>query len=131
MLKYLAGLLLFSAATFASAQDSCDEAYSTPDVNLCAAKDLDQAEIALNKTYQSVLDELLTESKDNPDAGEARKQLINAQRMWVQFREDDCQAIFTLWRSGTVRTLQYLTCMQNHAEQRTKELGNYVRGSEP
>jgi uncharacterized protein YecT (DUF1311 family) len=131
MLKYLAGLLLFSAATFASAQDSCDKAYSTPDVNLCARKDLDRAEIALNKTYQSVLAELLTESKNNPDAGEARKRLINAQREWVQFREDDCQAIFTLWRSGTVRTLQYLTCMQNHAEQRTREFGNYVPGSEP
>ena len=131
MSKYLLAFFLYAASCCAVAQDACEKAYTTPEINACARKDLDRADAALNSMYQSVLTRLTKASKDEPESGEAKLQLIAAQREWVRFREDDCQAIFTLWRTGTIRTLQYLTCMQSHAEQRTKELHNYVPDSKP
>jgi uncharacterized protein YecT (DUF1311 family) len=131
MSKYLLALFLYATSYCAVAQDACEKAHTTPEINACARKELDLADVALNSMYQSVLTQLTQASKDEPESGEAKLQLIAAQREWVRFREHDCQAIFTLWRTGTIRTLQYLTCMQMHAEQRTKQLHNYVPGSEP
>lgn len=43
----------------------------------------------------------------------------------MKFREADCNALYELYRDGTIRTVMYIGCMQAHAEQRIKELKEY------
>jgi len=116
-------LLLFPLV--ALADDACDRAVSDPEINECVARDFERADKALNAAYRKTLSELQAQGKDQPEALEARATLIKAQRLWVEFRENDCDALFTLNQSGTIRTAMYYGCMTSHAQQRTKELEDF------
>lgn len=59
------------------------------------------------------------------DKSDLKKQLIDAQRVWVKFREADCQAIYTLWSDVTIRNAMYIECMSTRAQQRIKELNEF------
>lgn len=127
MTRPLATLVLLLASSHACASPPCDKAITTLDINECAKQDLDRAEEILNKTYRSVLARLAKDGKDDSDAAQARQELIGAQRIWITYRAADCKAIYTLWQSGTMRTLMHHSCMKGHAEQRTKELSDYLQ----
>lgn len=99
----------------------CGSALSTPEVNECARRDHEKVEARLNQVYKRTLASLVEE----PDALDAKAQLIIAQREWVKFRELDCQAKFTLHQSGTIRTLVYFGCMDNHAQARIAQLEDW------
>ena len=126
ILKIFLALLLAAVAPCAFAQKSCDKAYTTLDMNACAKQELDLVEKKLNVKYQAVLKQLSQNAKDDPDSGEARTQLSLAQRQWIKFREADCQAIYTLWQSASIRSLMSLSCKQNRAEQRMEKLDEYL-----
>ncbi len=108
-MKYVAILTLFWA-TQALALD-CDKAIDTPDINACAKQDQEQVEVELNRVYQKVM-----KSLSKPDT----------ERLWVQFREADCDAVYLQHMSGTIRTVMHIGCMQSHAEQRIKELQDFM-----
>jgi uncharacterized protein YecT (DUF1311 family) len=105
----------------------CATAMADPDINECAARDLAQADATLNRVYRETLASLAELAAGNPDAKDARKQLVEAQRLWVKFRESDCDAVFTLNQGGTIRTAMYYGCMTQHAELRTKQLREFVQ----
>lgn len=107
----------------------CDKATSTPEINECGQLELNKAENELNLVYQRVL-KMMDKISKEPAIGDKtglKKSLIDAQRLWVKFREADCNTIYTLWSDGTIRTAMYLGCMRAGAEQRTKELRNYEK----
>ena len=98
----------------------CNKAVTTPEMNECAAIDQKKVEIRLNQTYQRVM-----KSLGGSDA-ETRKKLIEAQRAWIKFREADCAAVYQQHVGGTIRGLMYSGCMQSRAEQRIKELKQFM-----
>ena len=113
--------LLF--AVLANAEKSCMEtAVSDSDYNECASHEFDSAEAVLNATYKEALSAL---SKGGPDGLETKKELIQAQRYWIQFRKSDCDAIYAFNQGGSVRIPEAFMCMKRHAEQRTKELHQF------
>ncbi len=117
-------LLALSATTagFDFSHLNCNKAFTDPEINECARRDHEKLEAKLNLTYKRTLAQLT----DDPDALEAKKQLISAQREWVKFRELDCQAKFTFNRGGSIRTIVYFGCMDNHANQRIAQLENWT-----
>lgn len=99
----------------------CNKAITTPDINQCAYAEQQKVELKLNQTYQRVLKML-----SRPDeTSNVKASLVKAQRAWVVFREADCTAIFDFWEEGTIRTVQRIGCMQEHAEFRIKQLERY------
>jgi uncharacterized protein YecT (DUF1311 family) len=118
-------LALVSIATLSHAKVDCQKAITTPDINACAQAEFEQVEKQLNDTYRRVM-----QSLSKPDDGIAyadiKKSLIEAQRAWVVFRQKDCDAYFTLYAAGTIRTVMYIGCMQGHAERRIKALEEYA-----
>jgi uncharacterized protein YecT (DUF1311 family) len=121
----LLALATVSIATLSHAKVDCKKAMTTLDINACAQADFEVVEKKLNDTYRRVM-----KSLSKPDEGlayaEIKKGLIEAQRAWVVFRQKDCDAYYTLHASGTIRTVMYIGCMQNHAEQRIKTLEEYA-----
>lgn len=113
MTKPLLILALLSCTTAAHALD-CKNAVTTPDMNACAAREQKEVEANLNRVYQRVLKTV--------SAPRVRTQFVAAQRLWVKFREADCQTVYQQHADGTIRTLVYLGCLQNRAETRIKEL---------
>ena len=70
-MKLWFALLLALAPGFALAGD-CDDAVSTPDIDECAAQELERAEVELNAAYKKVLAGLQGMGHEMPDALEAR-----------------------------------------------------------
>lgn len=125
----LAGMLvccLFAAegvlnSSFA-AEDPCNAAKTTVEINACAKAAFDRADRALNATYQKVL-----ATFDAPDGlgrprDQDKKSLIQAQRHWVQFREANCFTVWLRYAEGTIRVSQKLACMEELARQREAQL---------
>lgn len=119
---------LFSMAGDAPASLDCANAISTPDINTCTKIELDKQELKLNQTYQrvlSVFDALSKPPMQGADKSKLKKQLIEAQRLWVRFRKADCNTTYTFWSDGTIRGVMYLSCMIEKTNARIKELEAY------
>jgi len=109
----------------------CSKAFTTPDMNECARIEQEKVEAELNATYKRAL--AFLDGRDPPikeDAARAKAKLIEAQRAWITFRESDCEAVYSLNSSGTIRTLMWIGCMRSRAEQRIKELNRLMDGDD-
>ncbi|WP_349568809.1 lysozyme inhibitor LprI family protein [Azotobacter salinestris] len=123
-------LALCLSATLPSAASEapidCEAAVSTPDLEHCAALEQAKVERKLNAAYQKLVQHLSQPDTELDDYTAMRQKLLEAQRAWIRFREADCAAQYVMHASGTIRTLVHIGCMQERAEQRIKELENYV-----
>ena len=108
-----------------TAQADCAEATTTLEINDCAQQEFDKTEVELNRVWKQVM-AALDERADEPDVVAAKAQLRTAQKTWVNYREQDCQAVHTMHQSGSIRTLMYLGCMTSHADRRTRELSEWL-----
>lgn len=108
----------------------CAKANTTPEINECAHAEQQKVEQKLNATYQAALnflDQMDPLVKD--DAVKAKAKLIEAERAWIKFREADCDAVFSLNASGTIRTVLRIGCMKSHAQSRIQDLENLMNGA--
>ncbi|KAF3999406.1 uncharacterized protein YecT (DUF1311 family) [Glaciimonas immobilis] len=115
-------IFVLPLTAFAEAADPCKTQNNTMEINACGQKQFEQGDKALNQAYQALLKKLST--KDTPDYRNSviRPYVITAQRAWITFRENDCKGLYTYNEGGTLRNVIYLTCMTDHAAQRTKDL---------
>jgi uncharacterized protein YecT (DUF1311 family) len=123
---FLFPILFLSNQVFAL---DCEKAITTPDINECGRIELDKVEKELNLVYQRVL-KMMDKISKEPSAennSDLKKSFIDAQRLWVKFREADCQTTYTFWSGGTIRGAMYIGCMQARAKQRIKELQEYEK----
>lgn len=104
----------------------CKKAISTADVVQCIAIELDKTEAKLNQAYQRLVKQLTQPDTAQDNYTEYRNKLLKAQRAWIKFREADCDTQYTMHKSGTIRNAIYLSCKQQRAEQKIKELNNYA-----
>ncbi|WP_431259066.1 lysozyme inhibitor LprI family protein [Roseateles chitinivorans] len=114
-----AALAIFAASS-AHALD-CANAVSTVDMNDCAKQEQQQVEKQLNDVYRRVLAETPVKVGSVKPA-KPKDSLVAAQRLWVKFREADCKAVLDLWSDGSIRNVQYLACLRDHAQLRIKQL---------
>lgn len=108
------------------ARVDCEKAVSTPDLNHCAALEQEKVERKLNAAYQKLVQQLTQPDTELDDYTAMRQKLLEAQRAWIRFREADCAVQYAMHASATISTLIHIGCMQERAEQRIKELENYV-----
>lgn len=108
---------LCSLAAFACEEHriDCDKAYSTYDINQCAAMELDKAK-------QQLTDYLGTALEHHRDDAELVAAIQSAQQDWERYANAHCQAVYTQWRDGTIRGVMALSCMTELTQQRTHEL---------
>jgi len=118
-------LLLIITASSARASDLCDKAYTTIELNKCGESEYQKADNKLNAAYRAALK--ISESiEDAQQRKDTRQALVEAQWIWVKFRDKDCDAVYNLWSSGTIRGVAYWGCMYDRTEQRTKELESFT-----
>jgi uncharacterized protein YecT (DUF1311 family) len=112
----------------AQSSDPCKTQSNTIEINECASLTLKAKDRELNQAYRSLLDALKQEAKEgDADLVEARRRLMEAQRSWIMFRDNDCEGKYSFWEGGTIRGAMYLGCMIERTEQRTKELRSWTR----
>jgi uncharacterized protein YecT (DUF1311 family) len=110
----------------AQAGELCDKAVTTIEINQCSQAEHQAADRKLNVAYQAALKRIESELSDTQQGKDTKKGLMEAQRLWVRFRDKDCKAIYSLWSDGTIRGGMYWGCMIGHTEQRIRELESFT-----
>ena len=116
-----------AAAVVRPRKPNCDSPGTTLEIHDCLHAKLKKTEATLNATYQRALREF--SKPDIPGSihfSEAKRDLIEAQRAWVTYREKDCSAVYALAVGGSVRGQLSLECMQDRTEQRIRELEQFL-----
>lgn len=120
-------LLFLPFAAPAQNENPCQTQRNTIEINECAKLTLAEKDKALNAAYQKLLKSLVAEDKaDKTNYADVRKQLLEAQRSWISYRDNDCKAKYTLYETGTIRGAVYWSCMIERTEQRTSELEQWT-----
>lgn len=121
-------LLLFFVNSYAEATLAidCTKAYSAQEVEHCALIALDKTEALLNASYHKLVEQLTQPDTEQDNYTEYRKKLLTAQRAWIKFRDADCDTQYAMHSSTAIGKTMYFTCQQQRAEQRIKQLDNYV-----
>ena len=127
-------LLILTCATLswslaaAQSADPCANAEDTIEINKCLDKVFKAKDRELNEAYQSLLKQLSTSnSTDKTDYPGIKKELADAQRAWIVFRDSDCSALYKFWETGSIRGIKYAYCRIEHTEQRTIQLKRWAR----
>ncbi|ELH4920530.1 lysozyme inhibitor LprI family protein [Vibrio vulnificus] len=93
----------------------CDTAFTTIEVNQCAAIELDAAKTELEKYLKASFDH----NSFDPKLVEAMKL---AQTDWQTYMSSHCDSVYTQWRDGTIRGVMGISCKTKLTKQRTHEL---------
>ena len=133
-LQLVLNLLVLTCAalswSFAGAQnaDPCANEENTVEINMCLDRVFKARDRELNEAYQSLLKQLSTSnSTDKTDYPGIKKELADAQRAWIIFRDSDCTALYKFWETGTIRGIKYAYCRIEHTEKRTIQLKRWAR----
>ena|ERR1700677_2676568 len=92
-----------------------DPHLSQAGLNECFANEAHAAEMTLQRTYNHYLKLLKDADKKN---------LIEAQKAWVRYRDAECSAYGGQFEGGSMQPMQYDSCRLSTASQRNKELRN-------
>ena len=118
-------LALLASAVIAAPSEPC-KSDDPASIQQCITADLAAKDKQLNTAYQKVLQGLTPQIKDNPiDYAAVKRLLVEGQRAWIRFRDNDCNALAPLIASGTSRMVAVVECKIQRTEQRTKELKSW------
>jgi uncharacterized protein YecT (DUF1311 family) len=95
-----------------TSQDPCPGASTQEELNICAAKRFRMADDEMNRVYERIRLGL---------ASDRRVMLVQAQRVWMKYRDLDCQAEAKFKRGSLAPTRQGF-CLRDITEDRTKDL---------
>lgn len=111
----LAGLPLAAGAASDMAEDACAGAITTLAINHCADTQVQQAEGQL-EVYLAAAQQRYAADP------EALRALQAAQQSWSAYRQAHCDAVYALWREGSIRGLMHSDCMRQQTLQRSHDL---------
>lgn len=95
----------------------CKPDGNTSELKKCAADEYAIADKRLNQIYQQLIPKLRAEQK---------QRLIQAQRTWIQFRDQTCRFESSSYLGGTAEGLFFTTCLTKVTRQRTQDLQQYL-----
>jgi uncharacterized protein YecT (DUF1311 family) len=127
-------LLCVVAASPAATQDEevdCENAMAQQDMNACAAKDYEAADVELNavwKKARAAAKEMDAEYSD--DLKGADDALVAAQRGWIAYRDGQCDLAGFEARGGSMEPMLVSGCLADLTRKRTKELQEFIGGGE-
>jgi uncharacterized protein YecT (DUF1311 family) len=105
---------------------NCTDPQAQLEMNLCAARDFEEADAELNRLWREVIasararDREIDRSHDRQPTHEAT--LRNAQRAWITFRDAHCQHESFEARGGSMQPLLYEGCRASLTRERIKQL---------
>lgn len=124
-------LVLFLAAALLSQAPEpaldCDNVMTTLDVNACMAKALEAEEARMNAYLEAAIGVLREEAETPEQANAMAAELQASQKLWADYAESACQAVYSRWQAGTIRVSMALSCKQDLTLERTHALWvNYL-----
>jgi len=111
--------LLIASPTYAL---DCETAKTDLDIAQCELRALEKEDAAVATELQRVQAIFLQPDVREEDRLDALKAIEAAQNAWEAFREVDCQAVYAMNATGTIRHPAYAMCLRFHSKQRLMQL---------
>jgi uncharacterized protein YecT (DUF1311 family) len=108
-------IVLATAGIHAHSAPLCQGANATPESQKCMEAQIQKAEAQLSKYLEAAQAEADTLSSDPPRLGAAQK-------LWLQYREQQCGDAYLFWLAGTYRYEASLQCQLELTRSRTHEV---------
>ncbi|TLT06615.1 DUF1311 domain-containing protein [Aliarcobacter thereius] len=126
-------LFVFPVASVQAASNSpqdldCDNAYTTLDINRCMAQEVKAAKEVMDTYLQAVLKHKANKFEFDEDTSRSKRLLDEiqaSQKQWEAYAKALCDAVYTDWEGGSIRTVMSLSCQKQQIQQRTHDLWNY------
>ena len=121
-MRILAAAILFSIVTaHAFGMDCADQ--TQLGLDKCADASFQRADRALNDTYREVVRRL---------GGDDHKKrlLAAAETAWIALRDTECRFAVSSTENGSIYPMEYLVCLEDLTNKRTKNLQAYLRCEE-
>jgi uncharacterized protein YecT (DUF1311 family) len=117
----LLAILIFAslwAAPAALAYECQDQTQRGLDI--CADANFQKADAALNASYKEIVHRL-------KDAAPTTKLLVTAQKAWLAYRDAECAFSSSANSGGSIYPMVFSICLEEVTQQRTKELGVFLK----
>jgi uncharacterized protein YecT (DUF1311 family) len=114
---WFAFLTVLASGNGIAQQIDCQKATTTNDMKFCAEQSYKAADKRLNEVYQKVL---------SGETGEQKKLLIEAEEMWIKFRDDSCRFEITVSPDGREYPIFLNGCLEKLTRYRTADLEKYL-----
>ena len=111
---------------------NCDDPQAQIEMNLCAWRDFEAADAALNGQWAETSTKMKAlDAERLPDNQPGYfETLLEAQRAWLKFRDAQCLSEGFLARGGSAQPLLVAQCRAYLTEMRTEQLRNLSAGPE-
>lgn len=112
----LFSLILLMTAAPAQSQNrlDCNNALTQQAMNQCAGQDYAAADAELNETW--------SELRQAHDGGPSWQSIVDAQRLWIPFRDAHCESEAAPFEGGSIQPLIRDSCLAHVTRQRTEQL---------
>ena len=126
------GLVFLLAAGTAQAKpaDICEQPITQRDMTMCAARDYEEADAALNAQWSQTADVMRARDRDLDRVYDDRpgyfETLLAAQRAWLTYRDKHCTSAGYRYRGGSMEPMIVSGCKTKLTEQRTRELADLI-----
>jgi uncharacterized protein YecT (DUF1311 family) len=110
------------SAPLLAQQPNCNDAQTQQGMNICAGLSYENADRALNRTYQALVPNLSTTR---------RQKLTSAQLRWIAFRDAECEFYGSEAEGGTMQPLLVSGCKDQVTQRRTVDFNAYLAGKNP
>lgn len=123
-----------TAAVEQGQQDYCDNAQYQIEMNLCAAREFEGVDAALNEQWAETAARM--KALDAEVDGEHDKQpghfetLLEGQRAWLKYRDAQCLSESFMARGGSMQPMLVSQCMTYMTVLRTEQLRDLAAGPE-
>jgi len=99
-------------------KDPCPGAYSQYEMNVCAHREFQAADAALNRAYNQLSSKL--------DEGR-RAKLKEAELAWLKYRDGNCEFVSSEYEGGSIRPMIHSFCLADVTRARTAELKRQLK----
>lgn len=97
----------------------CKSPQTQAAINTCVSSSAEVADQKLNQVYQQL--------KSALKGSQREKLLIDAELMWVRFRDTNCAFERSSYQGGSIAPSIYYSCIEQTTKQRTEQLENYLK----
>lgn len=129
-LSTLAAMALLMAPSFAQEQEiDCENAMAQQDMNYCAYREFEAADIELNRVWQKARAAAKEADREySEDLKGEEKALLAAQRGWIAYRDGECELAGFEARGGSMEPMVVRGCLAEMTRKRTAELQQFIDG---
>ncbi len=98
----------------------CEGNGTQAEANACARFQYTQADVEMNRVYEQLMSELAGDDDKN------QQKLRQAQLLWLQYRDANCESEASIYEGGSIRPAIYNHCLASVTRERTGRLRAFL-----